>query len=163
MLPTTPTSTGPAAGPAVAPGFAPAVAPTEGAVPRLHVAAALIVDDAGRYLLVRKRGTTSFMQAGGKLEPDEEPADALIREVAEELGVTVTPAQVRPLGLHDAPAANEPGHRISAHVFAVDGVTGAAPTAEIAEAVWVDLDEAALLPLAPLTATLLGLTQGAVR
>ncbi|GAA3809991.1 NUDIX hydrolase [Cellulomonas soli] len=127
------------------------------ASPTLHVAAALIVDDAGRYLLVRKRGTTAFMQAGGKIEPGEEPHDAVVREVAEELGVTVTPEQVRPLGHHDAPAANEPGHRISAHVFAVDGVVGAVPTAEIAEAVWVDLEQAARLPLAPLTATLLGL------
>jgi hypothetical protein len=42
-------------------------------------------------------------------------------------------------------------------VFAVDGVTDVAATAEIAEAVWVDLDQAALLPLAPLTATLLGI------
>lgn len=126
-------------------------------VPTLHVAAALIVDDAGRYLLVRKQGTASFMQAGGKLEPGEEPYDALVREVAEELGVTLAPEQVRPLGHHDAPAANEPGHRISAHVFAVDGVSGATPTAEIAEAVWVDLEQAARLPLAPLTATLLGL------
>ncbi|WP_449386192.1 NUDIX hydrolase [Cellulomonas soli] len=125
--------------------------------PTLHVAAALIVDATGRYLLVRKRGTTAFMQAGGKIEPGESPHDALVREVAEELGVHVTADQVRPLGHHDAPAANEPGHRISAHVFAVDGVVDAVPTAEIAEAVWVDLEQAARLPLAPLTATLLGL------
>lgn len=43
----------------------------------------------------------------------------------------------------------------------MNGVTGAVPTAEIAEAVWVDLAEAAALPLAPLTATLLGLADTA--
>lgn len=129
------------------------------AAPVIHVSAALITDDAGRYLLVRKRGTDAFMQAGGKLEPGEDPLDALVREVGEELAVVVAPGQVRALGHHDTVAANEPGHLLSAHVFAVDGVdpASAAPTAEIEEAVWVTLDEAARLPLAPLTAELLGL------
>lgn len=128
--------------------------------PTIRISAAVITDDTGRYLLVRKRDTTAFMQAGGKIEPGEHPRDALIREIGEELAVVVTPDQIREIGHHDAPAAHEPGHRLSAHVFAVRGVTGAVPTAEIAEAVWVTPDEAATLPLAPLTATLLGLADG---
>lgn len=123
--------------------------------PVIRIAAAVIVDEAGRWLLVRKRGTTAFMQAGGKIEAGEHPRDAVVREVGEELAVLVAPAQVRDLGLLDAAAANEPGHRLEAHVFAVDGVTGAVATAEIAEAVWVTPAEAALLPLAPLTADLM--------
>lgn len=126
--------------------------------PVLHISAALITDADGRHLLVRKRGTSAFMQAGGKIEPGEDPRDAVIREIGEELSVRVAPGQVRPLGVHDAPAANEPGHQVHAHVFAVDGVTGPTPTAEIEEAVWVDAGQAALLHLAPLTAELLGVT-----
>jgi 8-oxo-dGTP diphosphatase len=126
--------------------------------PVLTVAAALITDDQGRYLLVRKRGTTAFMQAGGKLEPGERPDAALVREVAEELALRVQLTDLRPLGVRDAPAANEPGHRITAHVFAVENVQGTAvPSAEIEEALWVDREQAAVLPLAPLTAQLLGL------
>lgn len=124
--------------------------------PRLiRIAAAVIVDPHGRWLLVRKRGTTAFMQAGGKIEPDETPRDAVLREVGEELAVVVQPEQVRALGRRDAAAANEPGHHLEAHVFAVDGVTGVVATAEIAEAVWVTPAEAARLPLAPLTVDLL--------
>lgn len=126
-------------------------------LPVIRVSAALITDPDGRHLLVRKRGTTAFMQAGGKIEPDEHPRDAVIREIGEELGVTVRPEQVRDLGHHETVAANEPGHLLHAEVFAVDGVTDVAATAEIAEAVWVDLDQAAQLRLAPLTATLLGI------
>ena len=36
--------------------------------PSIRIAAGLIVDRAGRVLLVRKRGTKTFMQAGGKIE-----------------------------------------------------------------------------------------------
>lgn len=123
--------------------------------PLIRIAAAVIVDESGRWLLVRKRDTTAFMQAGGKIEPHEDPRAALVREIGEELAVTVAPEQVREMGRREAPAANEPGHRLEAHVFAVDGVRGAVPTAEIAEAVWVTPAEARRLALAPLTAELL--------
>lgn len=132
--------------------------------PDIEIAAALITDADGRHLLVRKRGTQAFMQAGGKVEPGENPAVTVVREIAEELGVQVDPAEVRPLGHRYAPAANEPGHRISAHVFAVPvghALAEARPAAEIAEAVWVDTAQAAVLPLAPLTAGLLGLDPAA--
>lgn len=115
----------------------------------LHIAAALIQDDAGRLLLVRKQKTTAFMQAGGKIEPQESPADALSRELFEELGCH--PRHLEPLGEFTAPAANEPGHHLVAHLFRVelDGKPSAA--AEIAELRWVSPGAAEALPLAPLT------------
>jgi 8-oxo-dGTP pyrophosphatase MutT (NUDIX family) len=128
---------------------------TDAPAPTHRIAAAVVVDSEGRWLLVRKRGTSAYMQAGGKIEPGEDPRAAVVREIGEELAVVVDPALVRDLGRRDADAANEPGHRLDAHVFAVDGVTGAVATAEIAEAVWVAPAEAARLPLAPLTVDLL--------
>ena len=38
----------------------------------ISVVAALIRDERGRVLLVRKRGTAVFMQPGGKRHPGEE-------------------------------------------------------------------------------------------
>ncbi|MHB9005113.1 MAG: NUDIX hydrolase, partial [Coriobacteriia bacterium] len=57
----------------------------------IRVAAALIVDEGGRILLVRKRGTTVFMQPGGKYEPGETAAETLSRELHEELGLRIAP------------------------------------------------------------------------
>ncbi|AEG45431.1 NUDIX domain-containing protein [Isoptericola variabilis] len=126
----------------------------------LHIVAAVIVRDDGRFLLVRKRGTTSFMQVGGKIEPGEAPLAALARECAEEIALTVDPAAVRPLGRFRAVAANEPDHVVDAHAFAVDLPAGFEPAAraELEELVWVDpADPVTSHPIAPLSLDLLAL------
>lgn len=123
----------------------------------LHIVAAVIVRD-GRFLLVRKRGTTAFMQVGGKIEQGEEPLAALLREVAEEIGVDVAPEAVRPLGRRKAVAANEPDHVVDAHAFTVELPAGfePRPQAELEDLVWVDpADPATPYPVAPLSLELM--------
>ena len=117
----------------------------------IHVSAAVITDTEGRLLLVRKSGTTAFMQPGGKPEPGESPAQTLVRELAEEIGVHVPESRLRALGRFTAPAANEPGHEVVADVFAVD-IGDATPVvaAEIAELRWVAPADAEGLEVAPL-------------
>lgn len=124
----------------------------------LRIVAAVIVREDGRFLLVRKHGTTAFMQVGGKIEPGEEPVAALARECAEEVGLDVDVATVRPLGRYTAAAANEPGHSVDAHVYEVDLPPGFEPRAqaELAELVWVDpADPVTMHPIAPLSLDLL--------
>jgi 8-oxo-dGTP diphosphatase len=124
------------------------VALSEGIIP---VVAALIRDARGRVLLVRKRGTTAFMQPGGKRDAGETDVAALVREIDEELGCRVTEDSARPLGVFDAPAANEPGFMVRAAVYAVDVEGAIAPKAEIDQLVWVDPQALPDLPFAPLT------------
>lgn len=119
--------------------------------PYIHIAAALIYNEARELLLVRKAGTAFFMQAGGKLEPDEQPAQALCRELHEELGLALEPARATFLGSFNAPAANEPGRELVAELFALPFTGAVDARAEIAEARWVSLAEADQLTLAPLT------------
>jgi 8-oxo-dGTP pyrophosphatase MutT (NUDIX family) len=85
----------------------------------LRIAAAVILDDAGRMLVVRKRGTTAFMQPGGKLEPGETGAACLARELDEELAIEVDPGELAFIGRYAAPAANEAGWSVDCDVFRV--------------------------------------------
>ena len=117
----------------------------------ISVVAALIRDDCGRVLLVRKRGTAAFMQPGGKRDAGESDLAALVREINEELGCRVAASSARPIGLFDAAAANEPGFLVRAAVYAVDVEGAIAAGAEIEEVVWVDPRALPELPFAPLT------------
>ena len=117
--------------------------------PVIGIAAEVIMDERGRLLLVRKRGTEVFMLPGGKIGRGEDAIEALAREVEEELGCGIAIGP-RPLGRFSAPAANEPGSVVDAELFAVELVGEAVPAAEIAEAQWRDPDESPPFPLAPL-------------
>lgn len=120
--------------------------------PVIRVAAALTVDVDGRALMVRKEGTTRFMQPGGKIEPGESPLEALRRELVEELGLDLPAESFTWVGTYEEDAANEPGHRVVAEVFSVT-VDASAPVAaaEIAELRWVDAHDPGDIDLAPLS------------
>jgi 8-oxo-dGTP diphosphatase len=119
--------------------------------PVIRVVAAVIVDADGRVLLVRKRGTTAFMQPGGKIDAGETAVEALQREIAEELGLVVPISAIRPLGRHIAEAANEPGHVVDAELFMVSAEGQPLAAAEIDEIAWIDPATPGDIKLAPLT------------
>lgn len=117
----------------------------------LRVAAGIITDPAGRTLVVRKRGTTAFMQAGGKIEPGESALDALARELREEIGLELDPDHTEYLGSFRAVAANEPDTIIRAEVFALStGYGQHTALGEIEELLWIESVDAGV-ELAPLT------------
>ncbi|MFT4157723.1 MAG: NUDIX domain-containing protein [Microbacterium sp.] len=121
-------------------------------MPDIHVSAAVIVDDQGRVLVVRKKGTTRFMQPGGKPENGETAAHTLIRELHEELGVLLNEDALYPLGTFISEAANEPGHRVVADTFLVEVDPRAVSVqAELAELRWIAPTNIDTLPLAPLS------------
>ena len=62
---------------------------------------ALIFDEQGAMLLVRQRDGDVWSTPGGTIEPDESPADAVVREAWEETGLRVEPRRV--LGVYGGP------------------------------------------------------------
>lgn len=117
----------------------------------LTLSALVIRDDAGRLLLVRKHGTTKFMQPGGKLEPGETFAAAAVRELEEELGIRVDESGLTDLGRWYGAAANEADTFIDAGIFSCSVRQAPVAAAEIEEVLWLHPDEASTRQdLAPL-------------
>jgi ADP-ribose pyrophosphatase YjhB (NUDIX family) len=61
----------------------------------------VVVADDRRVLLVKSKECPTWMPIGGMIEPGEEPADAVVREVHEETGVQVVPQRLA--GVFDGP------------------------------------------------------------
>lgn len=78
-----------------------------GSSPILMVVAAVVLRD-GRVLLTRRSSGTHLEHhwefPGGKLEPGEDPPGALVRELAEELGVAATVGAPFAFNYHEYPA-----------------------------------------------------------
>ena len=121
----------------------------------IRIAAAILIDQAGQTLLVRKRGTQAFMQPGGKIDAGEQPAEALARELHEELNLRIDPSAAVYLGTFSAPAVNEPGFTVEAELFQVNIDVNVTPAAEIEEVRWIDPAGDGGLQLAPLTRDLI--------
>ena len=83
----------------------------------LKLAVAIIMNASGETLLVRKHGTSAFMQPGGKIDANETPTTALCRELNEELSLTVLPNELVYAGHHKAIAANECDTEVEAELF----------------------------------------------
>ncbi len=67
----------------------------------VYVAAAALIDTQGNILLAQRPAGKAMAGLwefpGGKIEPGETPEQALVRELAEELSITVSENDLRPL------------------------------------------------------------------
>ncbi|MCO8067590.1 NUDIX hydrolase [Acinetobacter schindleri] len=114
----------------------------------ITVAAGIVLNEAQQLLVVRKKGTSCFMQVGGKLEPNEAPEVTIVREIQEEICCQAEVQQF--VGRFETNTANEPDHQLVSYVYLVKLDQMPKIEAEIAEMKWVDLNEQDLA-LAPLT------------
>ena len=129
---------------------------------RHFTASAVVLDDQDRVLLVHHNKIGLWLYPGGHIDPDEDPAQAAVREVAEETGIQAvvigepafTHAAVRS---HAAPWAiiemDVTDSKVGAHrhvdfvyVCRAAGGVVAAQVEEVAGARWVPVADLAGLP-----------------
>jgi 8-oxo-dGTP diphosphatase len=77
---------------------------------RHYTASAVVLDHAGRMLLVHHNKIGQWLYPGGHIDPNEDPAQAALREIREETGIQATvigePAFTHPaVRSHPAPWA----------------------------------------------------------
>jgi 8-oxo-dGTP pyrophosphatase MutT (NUDIX family) len=117
----------------------------------IRTVAAVIADDRGHVLLVRKRGSDTFIQPGGKREPGEDSLETLARELREEIGVAIDAGSARRLGEFEDEAVHEAGRRVRAEAFLVAIDRAPFPAAEIEELAWIDPRDPGSTKVAPLS------------
>ncbi len=134
--------------------------PDEGPVSLLPVVAAALIDLDGRVLLQQRpigkelAGLWEF--PGGKVEPGETPEAALIRELAEELGISVSQSCLAPATFASAPL----GERHLLLLLFVCRKWEGMPRALAADALkWVKPLAMHALPMPPADRPLIGLLE----
>lgn len=100
-------------------------------------------------LLVARHGENSnrpwkWEFPGGKIQPGESPVQALVREISEELNVTV-----RVDAALEAVVSRSPGHEIALMPFLCRIVSGEPELREHAEIRWIELNVVTSLEMLP--------------
>jgi 8-oxo-dGTP diphosphatase len=105
--------------------------------PRKLVVAGLIIGDDRRILITQRRADQALPLQwefpGGKVEPGEAPVAALVRELQEEIGVTVEVGRVWDVLFHAYPAFD-----LVMLVYACRIASGTPQAVEVADLRWVE-------------------------
>ena len=112
-------------------------------------ARAVLVDDAGRVLLIRRGDNKRWALPAGGMEPGESVTECMKREVWEETGLTPTSWQA--YAVYSEPrfhAPTRPEAQLLTVAFKVDAWDGKlrSETCETVDANWFTLDELLRLP-----------------
>lgn len=92
----------------------------------------------GRVLGARSHNQDAYFFPGGKRDPGESDRECLVREVREELNVTLVPESLRPLGTFEAQAHGKPaGVMVRLQCYEADYVGELQASSEIAEIAWL--------------------------
>ncbi len=85
----------------------------------IHKASGILIKDR-KLLIVRQKGKEYFIAPGGKLDADEKPTDALVRELKEELSLNIDKNSLELFGSFYAPSAGQEDLILRSDVFLVN-------------------------------------------
>jgi 8-oxo-dGTP diphosphatase len=104
----------------------------------IYKAGAIIINNK-KILLLRAKGKDAFVAPGGKLEKSEDAKSALIRELKEELGITVEKNNLKEFDTYCAPATGDESKMLRMDTYIVKKYQGELkPDNEIKEMLWID-------------------------
>lgn len=119
-------------------------------VPLLLVVAAALIEADGRVLVQQRPLNRSLPGLwefpGGKIEAGETPEQALVRELAEELGVAIDPALCVPTAFASAPLD---GRHLIMLLYVVRGWHGDPQPLDATELRWATIEELRRLDMPP--------------
>ncbi len=109
----------------------------------IHCASLACFKD-GKVLLVRVRDNTLWYFPGGKIDAGESPADALTRELHEELSVTIAPEELQRLTEITAPS-HDRNDNVHLYVYTLCHLPPCTPGNEVSELGWFDISDTQLM------------------
>lgn len=99
-----------------------------------------------KFLVVREKGKDVFVAPGGKLDPGETSLQALVREMMEEVQITISESDVELFGTFYAQAAGNESKTLKMDVYLIHNYQGEiSPAAEIEEMMWIDTSTTGVL------------------
>ncbi|MCT8000408.1 (deoxy)nucleoside triphosphate pyrophosphohydrolase [Sphingomonas sanguinis] len=118
--------------------------------PLFPVVAAALIDGAGRVLLQQRPADKSlgglWEFPGGKIEAGESPEAALVRELHEELAISVEPAALEPAGFATEPL---PGRHLVLLLYVVRQWSGIPVALEADGLIWCEAAAMDAWPIPP--------------
>ncbi|SFE35087.1 ADP-ribose pyrophosphatase YjhB, NUDIX family [Paenibacillus algorifonticola] len=106
--------------------------------------ACLVKQDNNKLLLVRVRDNELWYLPGGKIEPGEDPQEALVRELKEELNIDIQRESIQHLRTVIGPAYKE-NASVELICYTATWAGDIVPCSEISEVDWVDSSHYSLL------------------
>lgn len=106
----------------------------------IYIASAVILNTNNELLLVRKKGSNYYQLTGGKIDSNETEIQTVIREIKEEIGLSISMGELTYLGEHETQAVNEAETIVHGSIFIVQVTNDFIPTIanEIEEYAWLN-------------------------
>jgi 8-oxo-dGTP diphosphatase len=126
----------------------------------MFVVAAALADRHGRILLQQRAPGRSLAGLwefpGGKVEPGETPEAALVRELAEELGIEVAEEELKPCGFASAPLGDR---HLVLLLYLCRAWSGVPRALDASGLTWVDTREMRTMAMPPADVPLVDLLE----
>ncbi|MDC9607147.1 NUDIX hydrolase [Xenorhabdus griffiniae] len=105
----------------------------------IHCASLAYIED-GKVLLVRVRDNKLWYFPGGKIEVNESPIEALVRELSEEINILVDPENVHFL-MEVTGSSHDGCDEVRLYIHTLDKLPSCIPGNEISEISWFNLSD----------------------